>query len=117
MLIIIQSIFASVAMAFDGGLQSTGKGMGFETASTETTISERIGQYMGVAVSFLGVIFLCLAIYGGYLWMTAQGEEKKVAEAKDIIKRAVIGLIIVVSAYAITAFVGDFASGVTTPSA
>jgi len=53
----------------------------------------------------LGIIFIILMIYAGYNWMTAQGEEEKVTKAKTTIQRAIIGLIIVVSAYAITAFV------------
>lgn len=100
---------------FFSSLRKTGNGMGFSDEQKVTTITERAGQYMGVAISFLGVLFLIYAIYGGYLWMTAQGDAKKVEEAKDIITRAVIGLIIIVSAYAITVFVGDFASKVATP--
>ncbi|MBL7058794.1 hypothetical protein ISS03_05725, partial [Patescibacteria group bacterium] len=45
-------------------------------------------------------------------WMTAQGNDTKIATARGIITNAVIGLIIVMSAYAITAFVG---STVSTP--
>jgi len=57
------------------------------------------------ALSLLGIIFLLLVIYGGYLWMTAQGEEKQVQKAKDVLKQAIIGIIIVLLAYAITEFI------------
>ncbi|MCD4762299.1 hypothetical protein K8R32_05065 [bacterium] len=56
-------------------------------------------------LSVLGIIFIILLILAGYNWMTAAGDEAKVTKAKDTIQKAIIGLIIIVSAYAITAFV------------
>ena len=53
----------------------------------------------------LGMIFLILMLYGGYLWMTAAGKEERVTKAKNLITAAIIGVIIVVSAYAISYFV------------
>jgi TRAP-type C4-dicarboxylate transport system permease small subunit len=73
---------------------------------TGTTMATRVGQIIGIALSFVGALFLLLIIYGGILWMTARGNEQQVTKAKDLIISAVIGLIIVLSAYAITTFVG-----------
>ncbi len=56
-------------------------------------------------LSLLAVIFVILMIFSGYQWMTAGGNEEQVKKAQSRIKNAVIGLIIVVLAYAITAFV------------
>src|SRR5574344_1569050 len=64
-----------------------------------------IGDIILIVLQFLGVIFLCFIIYGGFTWMTATDEADKVKKAKKIIKNSVIGLIIVVLAYAISAFV------------
>lgn len=64
-----------------------------------------VGSVIKILLSFLGVIFLVLLIYGGYLWMMDRGEEALAKKAKDIIKNAIIGLIIVLAAYAITNFV------------
>lgn len=80
-------------------------GAGYDTGS-ETTLPEKIGGIIKIFLSFLGVIFLLLMIYGGYTWMTARGNEQEVEKAKSLIKNALIGLIIVLAAYAITAFVG-----------
>jgi len=52
--------------------------------------------------SFLGLIFLCLVVYAGFLWMTAQGETKPIQKAKDILIGAIVGLLITLSAYIIT---------------
>jgi RsiW-degrading membrane proteinase PrsW (M82 family) len=51
------------------------------------------------------VVFLILIIYGGILWMTAAGNEEKVKKAKELITEALIGLVIVLAAYAISYFV------------
>ena len=72
---------------------------------SEGSIETGISQIINVVLSFLGVIFLVLMVYGGILWMIAQGNEKNVDQAKNIITDAIIGLIIVASAYAISYFI------------
>jgi hypothetical protein len=64
-----------------------------------------VAQVIQIALSFLGVIFLILMIYGGFIWMTGRGNEEQVKKAQGLIQAAVIGMIIVVSAYAITYFI------------
>lgn len=64
-----------------------------------------IGAIVKVFLGFMGIVMVVLIIYGGFLWMTAAGDEKKVEKAKEILKNAVIGIIIILVAYAITAFV------------
>ena len=58
-----------------------------------------------VLISLLGIIFVVLMVYAGFLWMTARGEKDQVTKAKDIIRNSIIGLIIIMTAYAITGFV------------
>lgn len=72
---------------------------------TNTTLEQRIGQLINVVLGFLGIIFLVLVIYAGFLWMTAAGNTDRVGKAKSIMIQAVIGLIILLAAYAITQFV------------
>lgn len=69
------------------------------------TVGETIGIILQGALALLGVIFLVLTIYGGFLWMTAGGNDTQVAKAKNILVRAIIGLIIIAAAYSITTFV------------
>lgn len=68
-------------------------------------VSQIIGAGISAALALIGVVFLVLMIYAGFKWMTARGEEEKVEKAKDTITRAIIGLIIVIGAYAIWAFI------------
>ena len=77
-------------------------GAGYETSAEPESV---ISMIIKIALSFLGVIFLVLMIYGGYLWMVARGNEEQVTKAKNLITAAIIGLVIVISAYAISWFV------------
>ena len=63
---------------------------------------QKIGKVLNIATVFLGVVFLGLMIYAGYLWMLARGNEQEVEKAKNIIIYTVIGLVAVLGAYSIT---------------
>ena len=56
-------------------------------------------------LTFIGVIFLFLLLYAGYLWMNARGKEEEIDKAKKIVQEAVIGLIIILLARLITEFI------------
>lgn len=73
-------------------------------------IQTKAGQLIGVLLSFVGVLFLILMIYAGLMWMTAQGNSQQVDKAKDLLINSVVGIVIVFSAYALTAFIGNFVS-------
>lgn len=110
--IVLPIIFLSISLAYaapniGGGLTSeiAEKG-GYDTAGvTDTSFSASIGQIIKVALSFVGTIFFALTIYAGFLWMTASGNEEQVTKATEIIKMAIIGLVITLAAYSITTFV------------
>jgi hypothetical protein len=72
---------------------------------TNTDIYQIIGTVISTALSLLGVIFIVLIIYGGIMWMTSEGDEGRVEKAQKIIREAVVGLIIVLAAYAISYFI------------
>ncbi len=69
------------------------------------TIGSIIASVIKAALSLLAAIFLVLMIVAGFQWMTAGGNETKVEKALGMIKTAIIGLIIVLAAYAITIFI------------
>jgi len=57
------------------------------------------------ALGLLGLVAVIMIVYGGYTWMTAAGNEEKVTKAKNILKYAVIGLIIILLSWAIVTFI------------
>lgn len=54
------------------------------------------------ALGFVALVFVIFIIYGGFLYMTSQGNEEKTGTAKKVLTRAVIGMIIIGSSYGIT---------------
>lgn len=92
------------------GLETTaGKVDAFkaQTISPDTFLSSKVGTIIGLILSFIGVLFLILMIYAGITWMTSEGNEQKITQAKGLIINAIIGIIIVFAAYALTTFLGD----------
>jgi hypothetical protein len=87
-----------------GFLKETAESQGAGYAKPKSP-SIIIGTIINDVLIFLGVIFLILTIYGGFLWMTAGGNEETLKKAKKWLVNAVIGLIIVLAAYSITSFV------------
>lgn len=88
-------------------LESVGVTNGGYVKAGDTSAAELAGTVISAFLSLLGVIFLILMLYSGYNWMIAHGEEQKVTKAKDTLRASVIGLVIVLSAYAIYVFVFD----------
>lgn len=88
-----------------GPLGQVAAGAGYERVDNSNNIEATIGKIIQTFLSVLGIIFLILTIYAGYTWMTAQGNEAKVDKAKNTLTTAIIGLIIVLAAYALSYFV------------
>ncbi len=72
-----------------------------------------IFRVINVLLSIVGIIFLVLVIYGGYVYMVSQGVEEEVNRAKKILRSAVIGLAIILASLAITQFILQQLSGAT----
>ena len=58
-----------------------------------------------IIYSILGIIFMFVVLYGGFTWMFAGGIADKTQKARSILINGIIGLIIIIAAYAITSFV------------
>lgn len=95
---------ASAKQLFQESLDKTAQGTGHkaQTSITSTKLPDLIGKLISYILAFVGVFFLLLMIYGGYIWMIARGNEQEVEKAKNTIIAAIIGLVIILLAYAIT---------------
>ncbi|MBT4942218.1 MAG: hypothetical protein HOL80_02085 [Candidatus Magasanikbacteria bacterium] len=78
---------------------------GYDANTTNTTLAANIGKVIAVALSMVGTIFLLITVYAGIVWMTARGDESKAESSQKMLRNALIGLIITLGAYSITAFV------------
>lgn len=82
---------------------------------TQASLAQIVGNIINVVLGFLGILLLVYLIYAGFLWMTST-DSKGPDKAKEMIKNSIVGLIIIVSAFAISGFVLDKLVGVTSPT-
>jgi hypothetical protein len=68
-------------------------------------IRQTAAQIINVALGFLGIIAVVIVLLGGFKYMIAGGNEEKTSEARKLIVSGIIGLAIILSAWAITSFV------------
>lgn len=106
---LVLSLGISVTPALAAGFQET-IGSGLKDAAPvelqgATDLNAIIGRLISAVIGFLGVVLFVYLLYGGFLYMTAAGDSKQVQKATDIIRQAIIGLVIIASAYAIANFV------------
>lgn len=94
---------AAVVTPGSTGLEETAGAAGLP----KTSLTSIVGNIIRALMAALGLIFFILVIYGGILWMTAAGNDEKITKAKTLLTSAVIGLLIVLSAYAIASYVVD----------
>jgi len=63
-----------------------------------------LARIINIALRLLGIVATVLIIYAGFRWMTAGGNEESVKTAQKVLTAAVIGLIIILSAFVISNF-------------
>ncbi len=98
---------AALAQLSEATTDLTTVGSAIGVDATTNTLPELIGNIIAVLLSVLGIIFVVLVVYAGFLYLTAAGDTDKVKKAKTLLTQSIIGLIIIVAAYAIAAFVID----------
>ncbi|MDP2631064.1 MAG: hypothetical protein Q8P56_06710 [Candidatus Uhrbacteria bacterium] len=99
--------FATKASALTSANTGLSQTAGRATLKVGQTVPQYVGGIVSAILGIVGVVFLILIVYGGILWMLAEGDDTKVGKARGLIFHAIIGLILVFSAYAITNFVVD----------
>ena len=87
------------AMSGNANLVGTSGGLG------QLSVGAIVATIIQTCLGLLALIFLVLMVFAGFQWMTAAGNETKVSKAQETIKTAVIGIVIVLAAYAITYFI------------
>ncbi len=102
--LLLTPVFAlQVSAQADFGLSEVNTGLNNSLANRDPR--EIVGSIINIALGFLGVIAVVIILMGGFKWMTAGGNEDKVSEAKKLLGAGVIGLIIVLVAWAVSTFI------------
>lgn len=111
LLLPLAPLAANAALDLNTQLGNVGNSAYGTTAATP--LLTIVGTIINVALGLLGVIFLLLTIFAGFMWMSAAGNEEQVAKAKGILKTSIVGLIITLAAYSIASFIVTQVSGAT----
>ncbi|MDP3900428.1 MAG: hypothetical protein Q8Q23_05095 [bacterium] len=72
-----------------------------------------VANVVNVLLGFLGIIAVILILTGGFMWMTAAGNDDKISTSKSIMTAGVIGLVIVLASFGIATFVVNAFLGAT----
>lgn len=99
--------YADTSSQVINGFKQTGDAAGYSTTQDGAPKKEfdaAFSAYVTGLATIMGAFFMILVIYGGWLWLTAQGKEEQVERAKKIIINALIGLAIVISGRIIAEF-------------
>ncbi|MBI2037898.1 MAG: hypothetical protein HYT15_03130 [Candidatus Magasanikbacteria bacterium] len=84
----------------DLGIQY-GEATGLGSKDIRVTVASIIRTAMGL----LGIVAVVIILIGGFKWMTAGGNDEQTGEAKQWIFSGIIGLAIILSAYALATYV------------
>jgi len=107
-LLIIMAVLIGVFSYVNLSLAQTDR-FGLENAAgiglAQTDLRIAIINIIRFILGFLGLAAVIIILYGGYLWLTADGNPNKIEKAKKTLISAVIGLIIILSAFIIASFI------------
>lgn len=104
------AVGAGALLAAPRAFGITEEELGLEQVEETITLGNRdirstAASIINVLMGLLGIIAVVIILIGGFEWMTAGGNEDKVGEAKKRIMQGIIGLVIILSAWAIARFV------------
>jgi hypothetical protein len=72
-----------------------------------TSVPILIGRFLKMLMGIVGSIALAVLVYGGFLWMTSMGNADHVGKAKNLLIWGALGVLVILSSYAIVSFLFD----------
>lgn len=103
-LVVLFSVLPAVALAagsgVEGGLSDVKDSFG-NTAITADDIPRTIAQVIEILLGIAGAVAVLFVLFGGFQYMTAGGSDDQVKKGKATIFNALIGIVLIVLAYAI----------------
>ena len=104
---IVGSMFAALPALAVNLADQVNEGLNYGTFTGLGTrdIREVIFLVINVILGFLSIIAIIIVLAGGFKWMTAGGNEDKIAEAKKLIIAGIVGMAVIFKSYAIATFV------------
>lgn len=92
-----------------GSAPRSGGRYGLRNPLGTVNIPTILGRFVSAAIGLVGGLFLVMLIYGGFIWMTAGGDSKKVATARKTLINAVLGILVVALSYTFVTVIFQYA--------
>lgn len=100
---------SAVVTTVPSGLQEGSTSLGEAVSGTDLEsagdLPTLVGNLINIILGILGIICIAFVIYAGILYLTDQGEGKKAEKAKKLLIATIIGMVLIVAAYAISTYV------------
>ncbi len=94
-----------------GTFEPPAAGWGFKVESSGQTAAETFEKIfstgIGAVTLIAGLYFLGVILVAAFNWISAGGDSGKVEKARDSITNGLIGLVIIVAAYAVIGAIGS----------
>ena len=123
MMLVVSAVFIAPAFAatYNFNENSTGTDFGIKQIEDDMPLGTRefiptVTSLINVLLGLLGIVAVVIILVAGFKWMTAGGNDDKVSEARKMLFAGVIGLAIILSAWAIAKFVLTQLAGATKTS-
>lgn len=88
-------------------LKSAGEGQGANFGTPEDP--RAVAAYaIQILLGALGILFVAYLVYSGYMLLTSGGNEEMVTKAKRNLLYSIIGVLLILSAYSLSAFIGGY---------
>jgi len=100
-------VIGSTLMTNQIGFNSSNKEQNVSNLFSGLNIYRIIIFFIKTLLSLVGLIFLIMLIWAGWKYLTSQGNEDEIKKSLSQIRSAIIGLIIITSAYILTAWITD----------
>jgi hypothetical protein len=112
----VLSVLLVPAVAAAQSLTPDSLGIGYADATGlgKQDVRTTIARIIRTAMGLLGIVAVVIILIGGFKWMTAGGNEEQTGEAKQWIFSGIIGLAIILSAYALASYIITNLVGATT---
>jgi len=69
--------------------------------TSSSTFTQELGNIIKAVLVAAGLLAVAFIIWGGFMYITSRGNEELATEAKNIIRNAIIGLVVIILSYVI----------------
>ncbi len=73
--------------------------------SIKVASNQTVGDIMNVVYLLAGMVAVLVIVVAGFIFVTSNGDANKIGQAKQAILYSVIGLVVILMAFAITQFI------------